>query len=148
MQGKEQVVNPTTQESKPLAEARVKGLANTLQSRLAEDRAAIVTFAADITKDAHDAMERSRGAFTVAARVKVFEDALRGITVEGQPHAFRVRADDGVLYDSVAFLTEYAQREVNSRAARPVHSSSPTMNLMAQEVLAAWVAVLEMIRWA
>lgn len=89
--------------------------------------------------------------FTAAARVHVFTSCIAALTDDnGKPTGSKTRVDprEGFMqWDTVPYLLEYAQKEVNRRSRHADKSTSLTSNIMERELLAAWSEVIEIITW-
>lgn len=99
-----------------------------LSRRLESARADIAEFAAKLVADPVHAMGWSDDAFKAAAKVKVFSLVEASLANGASPE-------------------DIAKWGVNAaiRAARdPARSSSPTSNIMEQEVAAAWAEIAEL----
>lgn len=130
---------------------KVRELARYLDRELTKAHNSIASFAAEVVKNPAHTLEWSHSTFKCAARIHVLTMAMQSITDEnGKPTAYKVH-DEGAkglkTWDTVPYLMDYAQREVNRRSGNAGMSTSPTSNLMDREMLAAWAEVIEIIKW-
>lgn len=128
--------NKDTASAGPNAQ-QLENLRTKLTSRLAEAHKNLDKFKEDLSTAPEYAMKWSVGAFTAAAEHKVFSLLLNAIdarTKNGESSAQIFRG-----------ITEFCQREVNTRARDNGSSTSPTDNLLNRELLGVWADALWLI---
>jgi hypothetical protein len=102
--------------------------------------------AAKAPSDLANLLTWADGRFRAAAKLCVFNLALRAITGEDATKPIATKTTTkGEVFDTLTHLRKYAQDEVNRRARGPSHSTSVCSNLMDQEILSAWSDVIDLL---
>lgn len=112
-------------------DAKTTDFVQMLRNRIGEDRKLLANFKTCMGSDSFAlSLERSHGAFEAAARLDVFKKVVDALSGKDSKATLKT-------------VKEYALRRVLSRSQSPRHSTSPTVNLVAQEMLAVWAWVFE-----
>jgi hypothetical protein len=112
-------------------------LIHTLTRKIEEDEKVLAKLATELKNDPCYALEWSKGAFSSAARMKVF-GYIRGRLSEDN--------EGKTILDS---LLSYCVDEVLRKARNGSnHSTSPTSNLIEEYTLTAWSELAEHVKWA
>lgn len=132
---------------------RVTLAVSTFRGRILQARSTIIKFKENLDENEASALAWAHSAFAAAARVKVFQDVVFGLTnedsnpIDSNPIVTRT-VDGRPPYNVLPHMRDHAQKEVNRRASHPSRSTSPTSNLMDDEITAAWAEVVEIIDWS
>lgn len=130
---------------------RVTDLCKAFDRKLTDANNNLARHAESFKANAVHAMTYADNVFKAAAQIQVFTYVIQGLTDDnGQPAVTRSRSDSrqGLqVWDTVPYVKEYAQKEVNRRAQSPTRSTSQCSNMMESEILSAWAEVLDIFTW-
>lgn len=126
------MMKKTTTAATPLtAEDKLKGFKDLLRHRRKAELGVLKKFKDDLDDNPAFAMEWSLSSFTAAAKLHVIKQVLVPLEAEGSTKT---------LED----VHRIAVNQLTRLAKNPKRSSSPTDNLLHQEIAAEWAEIVEM----